>query len=597
MKRIYHVVFIFLAFLSSGGLLSGQELTILHTNDMHSKLTGFGPESEYSPLVTGNDSTSGGFARLSALFKQVREESPDRTLILDAGDFLMGSLFHVAEEETGFQLNLMKQIGYDYITLGNHEFEFGPGNLAKVLKSAGEKGGYPQVVASNMIFSKESGEDDELEQLFQNKSIQPYSIIQKNGIKIGIFGLVGIDAARVAPASQPVSFSDPEKVAAKMAAFLKTEKKVNLVILLSHGGIYPHLQNNGYAGEDIDLAERVPLVDIIISGHTHVKTPRFIKAGNTYIVQAGSNASHVGEIKLRYRDGKIAEFKFNLLAIDDKIQGDSAVFNKIEKCIDYIDKEYLASAGLTYRQTVGKLNFDIKCDYTDLKSSNLGPFVADASKYYLESTGNHADFSLVASGTIREDMLKGIKGLISVADVFRVMSLGKGYDVVPGYPLAKIHLTAHEVKKLMEILIISRGKGGDGFIYFSGIKIYIDSGKGFLRKVQKVEINGKEIDYSKKKTTLYSVTANTYLLSFIGEIKKMSHGLVKVVPKDKYGRPVTDMKNQLIDVNQQKEGIQEAKEWIALIEYMKSFERNGENIPVVPDYYNAGDRTVVDMAK
>lgn len=585
MKRISHIIFILTAISSSGGLLSGQELTILHTNDIHSKLTGFGPESEYSPLVTGNDSTLGGFARLSTFFRQVRDVSPDRTLILDAGDFLMGSLFHVAEEETGFQLNLMKQIGYEYITLGNHEFDFGPGALANALKSAGEKEGYPQVLVSNMVFSRESGEDDELEQLFQNKSIQPYSIIQKNGIKIGIFGLVGIDAARVAPASQPVSFSDPEKVAAKMTAFLKAEKKVDLVILLSHGGIYTDRQSNGYAGEDIDLAKKVPLVDIIISGHTHVTTPRYIKVGNTYIVQAGSNGSHVGEIKLQYRDRKIEEFAFDLRAIDDKIQGDSVVFNKIEKCIDYIDKQFLAPAGLTYRQTVGKVNFDLKCDYADLKSSNLGPFIADATKYYLDNTGNHADFSLVAAGTIREDLPGGIRGMITVADVFRVMSLGKGYDGIPGYPLAKIHLTAHEVKKLMEILVISRGKGGDGFIYFSGIKIFTDSGKGFLRKVQKIEINGKEIDYSKKNSTLYSVTANTYLLSFIGEIKKMSHGLVKVIPKDIYGRPVTDMKNQLVDIDQQKEGIQEAKEWIALVKYMKSFERNNEGIPVVPDKY------------
>lgn len=452
-------------------------------------------------------------------------------------------------------------------------------------------------MASNIVFSKRSAEDDELEKLYISKSIQPYAICIKNGLKIGIFGLMGIDAGNVAPASYPVTFSDPVKEAAKMTAYLKTVQKADIVILLSHGGIYPNREHNGYAGEDLNLATKVPLIDIIISGHTHVRTPEYIKTGNTFIVQAGSNATNLGVIRLRYQNGRIADFVFDLLAIDDKIKGDSVVNDEIEHQIDFIDKTFLESNNLTYRQIVGKLNFDVKCDYNDLKGSNLGPFVSDASKYYLESTGNGADFSLVAAGTIREDLLKGTDGMISVSDVYRVMSLGRGYDRIPGYPLAKIYLTANEVKKLMEILVISRGKGGDGFIYFSGIKIYIDSGKGLLRKVRKVEIAGKEIDCSKKNTTLYSVSANTYLLGFIGEVRKMSHGLIRIIPKDKYGSPVTEMKNQLVDSDLKKEGIQEGKEWIALIEYMKSFKQNSNTIPVIPDQYQKGDEAVLDIVK
>jgi 5'-nucleotidase / UDP-sugar diphosphatase len=252
---------------------------------------------------------------------------------------------------------------------------------------------------------------------------------------------------------------------------------------------------------------------------------------------------------------------------------------------------------LNYKQIVGKANFDLKCDFTNLKTSNLGPFLADATKYYLQSTGNPADFSLVASGTIREDLVKGQNGIITVPDVFRVMSLGKGYDNVPGYPLAKIYITANEVKKLMEVLVMSRAKGGDGFIYFSGIKTSIDSKKGFLKKVQKIEINGKEIDYSKENPQLFCITANTYLLSFIGRIKKMSHGLVKIIPKDKDGKPITDMKNQLIDIDSNKEGVQEAKEWIAVIEYMKSFNKNSDGLPVIPDKYKMGDGAILDLVK
>ncbi len=596
MKTITLTFFITFFILSMNSLLSNaQELTILHTNDMHSKLTGYGPESEYSPTVLENDNTLGGFARLSTLFKQAKLKSPDGTLILDAGDFLMGSLFHVAEEETGFQLNLMKEIGYDYITLGNHEFDFGPKALAQILNTANKKGGFPQIIASNTVFSEKSNEDNDLETLFTSNVIKPYVIVNRNGLKIGIFGLMGINAADVAPASKPVSFSKPQKVAKEMSEFLKNEQKVDIVICLSHSGIYPNSDNTGYIGEDIEIAEKAPLIDIIISGHTHIKTANAIKIGNTYVVQTGSSVQNLGEIKLKVENRKISKFDYKLIPVDDKIEGDYAIIAKIEGQKNFINKKYLSSINLSYQTIVAKANFALTLNFENLETSNLGPFLAEATKYYVENNGTDVDFSLITSGTIREDILKGKNGIITVPDIFRVMSLGKGYDDVPGYPLAKVYITAKEVKKLMEVLVMSRASGGDGFLFFSGIKVYINPEKGMLRKVQKIEINGKKLDYSKKNKKLYSITANTYLLSFIGEIKKMSHGLVSVTPKDKDGNPVIDMKNQLIDIDPNKAGVQEAKEWIAVIEFMKSFNKNSDNIPVIPNKYKKPVKSVIEI--
>ncbi|MBN2610187.1 MAG: bifunctional metallophosphatase/5'-nucleotidase [Bacteroidales bacterium] len=578
-------------------MANGQQLTILHTNDMHSKLNAYGPEREYSPLVTGNDSTIGGFARLATLIGYERATAPENTLLLDAGDFLMGTLFHVPEEETGFQLHLMKKMGYDYITLGNHEFDFGPAALARIIQAADKRGGLPQIVASNLLFSEKSAEDDALEHLYNEKYIQPYVIVEKDGLKIAIIGVMGLDAAEVAPASSPVTFSNPFKTAAKLAKQLKSTQKADLVILLSHSGIYPLGTSGGYTGEDIEMAGKAPLIDIIISGHTHVATPEYILTGNTYIVQTGCDASALGVINLNVENGKISEFDFSLKKLDDSIKGDSTVQSEIESYISAIDKDYLFPAGLSYKQVVAATDFNLVFSYNDLQSSNLGPFLADASWHYLKNSGNNADFTIVASGTIRSDIPTGMDGLITTADIFRVMSLGKGYDKLPGYPLAKIYLTGREVKKLMEILVISRAGGGDGFLYPSGIKATIDTDKGFLKKVQKIEINSHELDYSKKNDTLYSLAANTYLLGFIGRIKKMSHGLVKITPKDLHGNPVADMKNQLVDIDKGTEGIQEAKEWIAVIEYMKTFEKNDQGIPVIPEIYRESVSAIVDIRK
>jgi 5'-nucleotidase / UDP-sugar diphosphatase len=573
----------------------GQKITILHTNDLHSKLTGTGPEYEYSPLIVNNDKTVGGFARLATIFKKEKEKFPEGTLILDAGDFLMGSLFHAAEEETGFQTRLMHKMGYDFITLGNHEFDFGPQTLAKIIKIAG--GDIPQIVASNLEFSKKSVKDDELQQLFSDGIIQPFSIINKNGLKIGIFGLMGTDAASVAPASKPVTFSNPAKKARKMARYLKDKENVDIVILLSHCGIGYDDKNNRYFGEDIDIARKTPEIDIIIGAHTHTRTSEFIKTGNTYIVQTGSYGAEIGKIDFSFKNGKITDFRFELIPVNDQVEGDAKVHGQIEDLIKYIDRKYLSDAGLLYNQIVGKTSFDLTMDYSNLKNSNLGTFVADASYNYLNNIGNSADICLVASGTIRENLVAGECGIITVSDVFRVMSLGKGGDNVPGYPLTKVYLTGHEIKQMMEALVMSRNKGGDGFVYFSGIKTWIDSEKGLMRKVQKVEINGNEISFSKKDQTLYSVAANIYLVSFMDRIKKLSYGFMKVMPKDENGNPVTNFNNQLIDIDTEKDGVQEAKEWIAMIEFIKSFEKNGEGIPVIPATYKYCEDSVIDLAK
>ena len=580
-KIVFLLAFNFIISLSA---IHAQRLTLLHTNDLHSKLTGYGPESDYTPLEINNDNTLGGFSRMATIINAQKQKAPDQTLILDAGDFLMGSLFHVPEQETGFQLNLMKKMGFDYITFGNHEFDFGPEVLGSIVEAAQKKGGHPKIVASNLVFSK-STEDDQLQNLFTAGEIIPYDVFQKNGLKVGIFGLVGIDAASVAPASKPITFADPFKMAVKTAKYLKKVEQVDIIILLSHAGIVVDEKTGEFTGEDFKIAKKAPEIDIILSAHTHIRTPKFIRQGKTYIVQTGSYGAEMGKIELNFTDGKIDDFVFELLLADDKIKGDEIVQQKIDDYISFINKTYLEPANLNYSEIIGKTAFDLTLDFEKLNASNIGPFIADATKYYLNKTGSTVDVSLVAAGTIRENLVAGKSGLITPADIFRVMSLGNGKDNFPGYPLAVIYITGREMKDLAEAIVMLQKKGGDGFLYCSGLEIVSNPKKGFLNKVQQVKIDGQPIDLSKKNTQLYAVSANTYLLSFIGRIKKMSFGLLKVEPKDKNGVPVTDIFNQLADNDKNRNGIQEAKEWIALIEYIRSFQKNSDGVPEIPLKY------------
>ena len=131
-----------------------KKIIILHTNDLHSRLIGYSPESAYSPLSINDDKTVGGFARIAAIMKEEREKNNGTTLILDAGDFMMGTLFPSIEKETGFQLRLMKTMGYDAICLGNHEYDFGSEWLAAVINTSRLKGEIPSLLASNVVFDK-----------------------------------------------------------------------------------------------------------------------------------------------------------------------------------------------------------------------------------------------------------------------------------------------------------------------------------------------------------------------------------------------------------------------------------------------------------
>ena len=131
-----------LAVLAAGAAGAEARLvTIVHTNDMHSHLQGFSPEGDYSPLVTGDDATIGGISRLATLIRGVRAQRAHPVLAVDAGDFLMGSLFHMVSREEAVELRLLKTIGYDAVGLGNHEFDLMPDGLARILSSAYDRGG------------------------------------------------------------------------------------------------------------------------------------------------------------------------------------------------------------------------------------------------------------------------------------------------------------------------------------------------------------------------------------------------------------------------------------------------------------------------
>jgi len=566
-------LFLILSVIISSQLVFAQKLVILHTNDIHSKLTGFGPENNYTPLSINDDNTLGGFARLATLFADEKKINADKLLILDAGDFLMGTIFHTLEPETGFQLNLMKKIGYDVVTLGNHEFDFGLEPLTKIINNAINNGGSPEIVCSFLELSDGVGHND-FKKLYDNKTIKPYTIIEKNGLKIGIFSVLGYEAVGSTVKANNLEFDDMFKVAKKYTKILRETEKVDLIICLSHTGIYPN-ENGNFYGEDIDLAKKVADIDIIISGHTHVEVPKHIQVGKTIIVQTGSYLKNLGRLEIDYVNGEAKVVDYKLIPVDDKILGDKKVHEEIEQFKKEIDKKIFSNWGLSYSMLVAELDFDMNtATHKNPKPGSVGNFVADAMNYYTDKYSTGTDVVVTVEGVLRENILQG---KITPADVFRVVALGFGTSDFVGYPLVKVYITAHELKQLLELAIFSNTPGTDSYLYFSGVEAFYNPKKGFLNKIVKIELNGKQIDISKKNKTLYSLTTDTYIVSFIGRIKKMSYGLVKIYPKDENGEIITDNNKHILDFDTNKSGVQEGKVWMALINYMKQFDDTDNN--------------------
>ncbi|MGC9330961.1 MAG: bifunctional metallophosphatase/5'-nucleotidase [Bacteroidales bacterium] len=581
-----------------------QNIILLHTNDIHSKLNGYSPEIEYTPLTTGDDNTKGGCARIAALIQEIKSKHPeDIVLAVDAGDFLMGSLFHPLEKTTGFQLRLMKEMGYDYLTIGNHEFDYGPETLADIINLAKQKGPIPQLVLTNIEFDGNDDRDNKLKALFDEGVIQRYAIHKEKGVNIAFLGIFGKNAVEVQPYLDPVSMSNPYRSAKKIAKELKKSGKADVVIVLSHSGIKK--TGDEWEGEDIKLAKKgSKYIDAVISGHSHTTTQKPILNDNTPVVQTGSDGQHVGCMLFRQHDKAYVFSDYRLIPVKDNIVGKKSIQSQIDKQQVLVQDQLLDPFGIEYEQPVFETDFKMSCNESgNLHLSTLGPFLADAIYYDIHNHGIHTDVSMIAAGVIRNHIEPGIYGKQGIADIFSICPLGQGKDDIPGNPLAQVYVTAKELKNVLEVLHMVQSSSSSSYCYYSGIRIYIDPGKGLLNKIQKIELGNKAkgwetIDLSKHNSRLYAVSANAYMLEFLGMIKQKTLGLVKVNPKLQDGTTMENIRNAVIDMDPDTQGVQEGKEWLAIYRYVSSFaDTNNNGIPDMPHAYKTRFNPIILISR
>jgi 5'-nucleotidase len=602
-KNLKITVFIAVLLLSASLFAQEKELAIIHTNDLHSHILGFSPSIDYRPEITGGDATKGGLARVATAIKQEKEKRKHSVLVLDGGDFLMGSLFHMLAREEAMELRLMKDMGYDALTLGNHEFDLKPKGLARILESAAEKGGMPPVVFSNALFSRESDKDDALEEAFRQGLVKPYLILEKGGLKIGVFGIMGRDAAEKSPFASPVKFRDPIETSQEMVKVLREKEKADLVICLSHSG----LREAKSISEDELLARKVHGIDVIVGGHSHTRLEKPVVINSTLIVQASAYGKCVGVLDLIFEKGKVRQKDYRLIDIDSSIPGDMALQKKIDTFLETIDRDVLQKAGLTSMKVIGQSAFDLTIQEEE---SNLGNLIADAIRWWVNKHDSdpsdprtRAAVAIESNGLIRDDALRGKTGALAVTDVFAAIPLGIGMDDTMGYPMISCYFLAPEIKKALEVLTsVYPRKGSSYYLQVSGLKCTYNPRRMIFDRVTNIWLGSEEegytpLDYSESNKNLYRVTTNIYNAAFLKIIGKYTYRILHIIPKDLNGNPIDDLTSARVDADKSRPGVQELKEWIGVMEYIRSFpDTNGDGIPDVPEKYRGKLGRIVAQA-
>lgn len=259
-------------------------LTILHTNDQHSRIDPF-------PINAPRHAGEGGFARRHALIQLIRQETEGRLLLLDAGDVFQGTPYYNYYGGK-LELDLMSRMGYDACTLGNHDFDNGLDGLSKAMRYAR----FP-FVCSNYGFEGTNLKD----------RIRPYLILRRGGIKVGIYGL-GISPENLIPEKLfgPVKFMDPVAKAQEMEALLYEKHRCQLIICLSHLG---YKYEKEIRPSDVMLAPQLRYTHLIIGGHTHtfMDLPDLLTgAGGQKVVvtQAGWAGLRLGRIDFQFDEKK-----------------------------------------------------------------------------------------------------------------------------------------------------------------------------------------------------------------------------------------------------------------------------------------------------
>lgn len=576
--------------------------TILFTHDLH---------SHFLPQPTAEGGESGGYARLKTVIDGERAMNP-AALLVDGGDFSIGSLIQTLYTTQAAELRTMGAMGYDAVTIGNHEFDHKGTGFAEMLNSAKaaqqaavelllvdarpledmdayrERFGPVTPVLPTLLEANYAPADDNPDRAFIRSAMEGYGVtdcmtLERGGVTYGLFGLMGVDSDECAPTSG-FTRTDAAKAAKRCVETLKGEG-AEIIVCLSHSGTGDSLASS----EDEELAKAVDGIDVIVSGHTHSTLAEPLVVNDTYIVSSGPYCQNLGSLTFSWDDGGEKRLlDYRLIPIDETVAENPEIAGIVEQWKDMVGEAYLARYGLTYDEVLTRSDYDLNTPASAVQENNgLGTLVSDAF-LWTDRTLNaaYADsphtVSVTADGVLRANLPAGD---LTAAMAFDVLSMGVGEDGTSGFPLVAVYLTGKELKAAMEVDASVTPIMPAAQLYMSGAKYAFNTKRMFFNRVYDAALTDVTFDesgtgnaYEIDDNALYRVVTGMYSAQMLGTVKSKSMGLLSLEPKQANGTPVTDFADCILcDANGN-----ELKEWYALAAYLEQFGEDG-----LPDRYAA----------
>ncbi|MEM7433399.1 MAG: bifunctional UDP-sugar hydrolase/5'-nucleotidase [Pseudomonadota bacterium] len=477
-------------------------VTLLFTNDI---------ESVYDPLPAHwlpDIEMIGGIAELATLIKTLRAQEPN-AFLFDSGDIFTGSLAKLTQGRLAFEL--MTTMDYDAMAIGNHEFEYG----VEILAWEKNRVAFP-VLGANMFYA---GTDHPFS--------QAHAIIERDGIRIGVIGIMGQDAATAIIPSYiaPLDVHDPAPWVQKSVDELRDD--VDLIVLLTHQGKTAPMQTDAETDPrlqrdidaEINLAGAVEGIDVLFSAHADAGTPEAVvhPETGTLIMQTYGQATHLGYLQLTLRDGEVVAHDSRLIPVEsNKLEPDLGVVAKLT--------EYRSQHPDLFAQ-VGAVDGPLIRRY--IEESDMGNVFADI---FVAKSG--ADIAMVHSGGLRKDINAGDVRLVDILDAYPFVD-----------DLQVKEMTGEQIHRALEqSLTFERG-----IMQLSGLQVTYDLARPKYSRVVSVTRDGNPVADDDRFTVVaagflaeggdnYDVFAEVELLSSHGQaadalIEYFAENDIVVVPE------------------------------------------------------------------
>lgn len=530
-------------------------LTVLFTHDTH---------DHFYPDAAG----VGGYTRLATLLEEQREIPADvgngaaffyPTVTLDGGDFSMGSLFQTVYATDAPELRALGAMGYDVVTLGNHEFDYRPQGLADMLTAAKESGEtLPRIVQANYRTVRDESARVAVKAM-EDYPVTDYVIRSAGNLRVAVFGVMGVDSDECAPMSG-MELEPVVDTARRVVKEIREKEEPDFIICLSHSG------TEEGKGEDYELARAVEGIDLIISGHTHTTLPEPIRVNNTLIVSCGPYTQNLGRITIHKKVSPGHEMfysEYKLIPIDGSVAPDPAMEALAEGFKAKVDENYLSQFGLGYDQV-------LTTAAEDFTTAQTGDLIGRA---YIETVKEMEGeafvpiaFAVAPDGVIRDTIRAGE---VTTAQAFDILSLGSGADGSPGYPLVSVYLTGKDLKNAFEVDASVSQLMPAAQLFGAGSGWTYNPHRMFLDRVTgcSIQEEGRQVTIEDDK--LYRVVADLYSGQMLGTVKSKSLGLLTVTPRDENGNEIEDLESRILH-----DGAGgEVKAWYTLASYLEGQER------------------------